>query len=123
MARCDRAVGTRECDARDAGGRRKLAGGSVGRSPGIIPGITQKWIKKEGEVTTAYFEIPDSLIVIDSSGSMPNPDENISIPVLGATVIVATVFFIFGQLGAVPFIGGFVADIIEIVNKRQEIFP
>jgi len=43
--------------------------------------------------------------------------------VLGATVIVATVFFIFGQLGAVPFIGGFVADIIEIVNKRQEIFP
>ena len=38
MARCDRAVGTRECDARDAGGRRKLAGGSVGRSPGIIPG-------------------------------------------------------------------------------------
>ena len=43
--------------------------------------------------------------------------------VLGATVIVATVFFIFGQLGAVPFIGRVVADIIEIVNKRQEIFP
>lgn len=53
----------------------------------IIPGITQKWIKKEGEVTTDYSGIPDSLIVIDSSGSMPNPDENVSIPVLGASVI------------------------------------
>lgn len=56
-------------------------------SLGIIPGITQKWIKKEGEVTTNYFGIPDSLVVIDSSSSMPNPDDTISIPVLGATVI------------------------------------
>ena len=56
-------------------------------SPGIIPGVTQKWIKKEGEVTTSYHGIPNNLLVIDSSGSMPNPGEGISIPVLGGTVI------------------------------------
>jgi len=56
-------------------------------SPGIIPGITQKWIKKEGETIQDYSGIPDSLIVMDSSGSMPNPDEFVSIPVLGGTVI------------------------------------
>lgn len=56
-------------------------------SPGIIPGVTQKWIRKEGESIEDYFGIPDSLVVLDSSGSMPNPDAAVSIPVLGATVI------------------------------------
>lgn len=56
-------------------------------SPGIVPGITQKWIRKEGEVTTSYHGIPDSLIVIDSSGSMPDPSKGISVPVLGGTVV------------------------------------
>jgi len=56
-------------------------------TPGIIPGISQKWIKKQGETTQNYFGIPASLVVIDSSGSMPSPDESISIPVLGGTVI------------------------------------
>lgn len=55
-------------------------------SPGIIPGITQKWVRKEGETIESYLGIPDSLVVIDSSGSMPNPN-GFSIPVLGATVI------------------------------------
>ncbi len=56
-------------------------------SPGIIPGVTQKWVRKEGETIADYFGIPDSLVVIDSSGSMPNPNEAVSVPVLGATVI------------------------------------
>jgi hypothetical protein len=56
-------------------------------SPGILPGVTKKWVKKEGEVTTECESVPDSIIAIDNSGSMPNPDEGISIPVLGATAI------------------------------------
>jgi hypothetical protein len=56
-------------------------------SDGIIPGVTQKWLRKDAEVVTDYSKIPDSLIIIDSSGSMPHPDQRISIPVLGATVI------------------------------------
>lgn len=56
-------------------------------SDGIIPGVTQKWLRKDAEVVTDYSKIPDSLIIIDSSRSMPHPDQRVSIPVLGATVI------------------------------------
>jgi len=59
-------------------------------SPGIIPGITQKWIKKEGETIQNYFGIPNSIIVKDNSPSMTNyqnPEKEVSIAVLGSTVI------------------------------------
>ena len=56
------------------------------RSKGILPGITQAWVRKEGE-TMEQKGIPDSIEVIDNSPSMPNPNESISIPVLGGNVI------------------------------------
>ncbi|MCK4647736.1 hypothetical protein KAT24_02295 [Candidatus Pacearchaeota archaeon] len=56
-------------------------------TPGILPGITKKWVKKEGEVYGEEEGVPDSFLVIDSSSSMPNSCEEISIPVLGATAI------------------------------------
>jgi hypothetical protein len=50
----------------------------------IIPGITQIWTKREG-ITHGLLEgVPDCLIIIDSSGSMVNPRENLSYAVLGA---------------------------------------
>ncbi len=56
-------------------------------SPGIMPGITKKWIKREGETYRGYMRVPDSVICIDNSGSMPDPSHTISIAVLGATAI------------------------------------
>lgn len=56
-------------------------------TPGILPGITKKWVRKEGEVHGEEEGIPDSFILIDNSGSMPSPIGQISIPVLGATAI------------------------------------
>ncbi len=56
-------------------------------TPGILPGITKKWIKKEGEVYGDNEAVPNSFLIIDNSGSMPNPIEGTSIPVLGATAI------------------------------------
>lgn len=56
-------------------------------TPGILPGITKKWIKKEGEVSTDYETVPNSILVVDNSPSMPNPEKGISVPVLGATAI------------------------------------
>ncbi len=56
-------------------------------TPGILPGITKKWQRKEGEVATDFESVPDSIITIDNSGSMPNPEESISVPVLGGTAI------------------------------------
>ena len=54
---------------------------------GILPGITKKYKRKEGEVYGDDEAVPDSIILIDNSGSMPNPEEGISVPVLGATAI------------------------------------
>lgn len=56
-------------------------------APGILPGITKKWKRKEGEVTSDFEDVPDSVIVIDNSGSMPDPRGEISVPILGATAI------------------------------------
>lgn len=56
-------------------------------SPGILPGITKKWIRREGEVFDSEEAVPDSFIVIDNSGSMPSPMGQTSVPVLGATAI------------------------------------
>ncbi|MDY7030860.1 MAG: vWA domain-containing protein [Thermodesulfobacteriota bacterium] len=50
----------------------------------IIPGITQVWNKREGEIFGEMEGTPDCIIVIDSSGSMVNPTKNLSYAVLGA---------------------------------------
>ena len=52
-----------------------------------IPNLTKKWKRKEGEVTSDFEDVPDSVIVIDNSGSMPDPRGDVSVPILGATAI------------------------------------
>ena len=59
---------------------------NVFSSKGILPGISKVWTKKEGEVIKQV-GIPDSIVVHDNSPSMPNPDGEVSIPVLGSSVI------------------------------------
>ncbi len=39
-------------------------------TPGILPGITKKWVKKEGEVHGDNESVPDSFLIVDNSGSM-----------------------------------------------------
>lgn len=50
----------------------------------IIPGITQTWIRCEGEMFGRKDGVPDCIIIIDSSGSMTDPSRNLSYAVLGA---------------------------------------
>jgi len=50
----------------------------------IMPGLTQTWVRREGEVYGEMESTPDCLIIIDSSGSMTNPRERLSYAVLGA---------------------------------------
>lgn len=61
-------------------------------TPGILPGITKKWVMKEGKVFDNEEAVPDSFLVIDNSPSMQSPVKEISIPVLGATAISNTYF-------------------------------
>jgi hypothetical protein len=48
------------------------------------PGISQTWQRKEGETHGVEDGTPDFLILIDSSGSMANPCDELSYAVLGA---------------------------------------
>lgn len=50
----------------------------------IIPGITQTWVRCEGEMFGRKEGVPDCIILIDSSGSMTDPTRNLSYAVLGA---------------------------------------
>lgn len=45
-------------------------------TPGILPGITKKWVRKEGEVHGNEESIPDSFVVVDNSPSMFESDGN-----------------------------------------------
>jgi len=56
-------------------------------APGILPGISKRWVRKGCKGFDEFKGIPHNLLIIDNSGSMPNPKKLISIPVLGATVI------------------------------------
>ena len=64
-------------------------------TPGILPGITKKWVRREGEVHDNEEAVPDSFIVIDNSPSMfmasgnkvMSPEERIYHHIVGATAI------------------------------------
>jgi len=56
-------------------------------TPKVYIGITKRMLRREGETSSAYEKVPNSVIVIDNSGSMPDPIKGISLPVIGATVI------------------------------------
>jgi hypothetical protein len=50
----------------------------------ILPGITQTWRRREGEIFGREEGIPDCIVIIDSSGSMTDPRQRLSYAVLGA---------------------------------------
>lgn len=56
-------------------------------SPGVLPGITKKWVKKENETHKKADSVPDLITCIDNSGSMTDPNGQVSLAVLGATVV------------------------------------
>lgn len=64
-------------------------------TPGILPGITKKWVRKEGEVHGNEESVPDSFVVVDNSPSMfksngneiISPSKRIYSHIVGATAI------------------------------------
>ncbi|MEK6862508.1 MAG: hypothetical protein AABY07_11205, partial [Nanoarchaeota archaeon] len=77
-------------------------------TPRIMPGITKKWIRKEGEVYGCEEFVPDSFIVIDNSPSMfqstgnevISPSKKIYSHIVGATAI-SNAYLANGARGAV----------------------
>lgn len=50
----------------------------------FLPGVSQTWVRRQGELFGQREGVPDCVIVLDSSGSMSNPRERLSYAVLGA---------------------------------------
>ena len=50
----------------------------------LMPGITQIWERREGDIYGEEEGTPNCIIMIDSSGSMINPSQQLSYAVLGA---------------------------------------
>ena len=50
----------------------------------IMPGITQTWERREGDVFSLDEATPDCMVIVDSSGSMTDPKRQLSYAVLGA---------------------------------------
>jgi len=50
----------------------------------LLPGVSQIWERREGEVFGSSEGTPDCIVVIDSSGSMTDPRKRLSYAVLGA---------------------------------------
>ncbi|MBN1968219.1 MAG: hypothetical protein JXR48_11340 [Candidatus Delongbacteria bacterium] len=50
----------------------------------ILPGLSNKWIKKPVHYHGTFEELPKLVLMLDDSSSMPNPIETISNAVLGA---------------------------------------
>ena len=50
----------------------------------LLPGLSQTWVRRQGAIFGQREGTPDCLLVLDSSGSMTNPREQLSYAVLGA---------------------------------------
>jgi hypothetical protein len=50
----------------------------------LMPGLTKSWQRVEGEMYGHEYGTPDCIVIIDSSGSMVEPQKKISYAVLGA---------------------------------------
>lgn len=50
----------------------------------LLPGLSQVWKRRQGLIYGQREGTPDCLLVLDSSGSMPNPRQQLSEAVLGA---------------------------------------
>lgn len=65
-------------------------------TPGILPGVTKKWVRKEGETATNYESVPNSMLIVDNSPSMftrgnegtaLSPADRVYQHIVGATAI------------------------------------
>lgn len=75
-------------------------------TPGIMPGITKKWERQAHAHFQSRQGVPNALIVIDNSGSMPSPaGDSFSVPVLCGHAIANAYLMQGSSVGAYTFGG------------------
>jgi|TARA_Y100000310_G_scaffold258544_1_gene266987 hypothetical protein len=76
---------------------------SLARSPKLHPYALSTWKYSQGNGTREEIVRDDLLIVLDSSGSMPDPNEEISIPLVSAHIAKQSAFKANRMVGVVNF--------------------
>ena len=71
-----------------------------------IPGLTKKWLRSGPESRLVRQEVPDLVVIIDSSGSMPDAVALTSYPVLAGFVVARTYLAQGSKVAVVNFSGG-----------------
>lgn len=90
----------------------------------IMPGTTQMWKRRESEVYDQRERVPDCLIAIDSSGSMPNPARGLSHAVLGAGCAADAYLREGARVGVVNFSDAVEGDeaVLGYTRDRRKVF-
>lgn len=90
----------------------------------IIPGITQVWNKREGDIFREMEGTPDCIIMIDSSGSMINPTRSLSYAVLGAGCASDAYLRVESKVAVYNFsdapAGG--KELLDFTTKRKDVY-
>lgn len=85
----------------------------------VLPSLAKKHELAEFE-RYAEISVPDAVIIIDSSGSMPNPKEVVSYAVLGAFSIARNYFELGAKVGVINFSN--VNLQLELTRDRQSVY-
>lgn len=88
----------------------------------IIPGITQKWKYSEMDVHGKLEGIPDALLVIDSSSSMPNPSSSLSYAVLGGFCASNAYLDNGSKVGVINFSGNSQMLSVDFTDDREKVY-
>lgn len=90
----------------------------------LLPGLSQIWKRREGMVFGQREGTPDCLLVLDSSGSMPNPRQQLSEAVLGAGCAVDTYLRHEARVAVYNFSDAIVGGltIVPFTTERQTIY-
>jgi hypothetical protein len=90
----------------------------------LLPGITKLWQRTEGRGLDLSPSVPDCLIILDSSGSMPAPDHELSYPLLGAFCAANTYLACRARVGVYNF--GYACDgqekTLDFTRDRLQIY-
>ena len=90
----------------------------------LMPGITKLWHRAEGRSLDLSHNVPDCLIILDSSGSMPAPDHELSYPLLGAFCAANTYLTYGARVGVYNF--GYACDgqekLLDFTRDRLRIY-
>lgn len=94
---------------------------SLSQNPSLNPNSLFRWLYAEGRTYTPGKNTPDLLIALDSSGSMPDPSENLSFALLSAMIAKETALAKGNKVAVINFSSRYLFQ--NFTNSSEKIDP